>query len=86
MISLQQNKPCEIQIKPNKKPNQFKTYIKRAIFLLIMAKDNKISLPSSGAGITRYFESEKSKVMISPQAAVFTILAVVVLILVLTGF
>jgi len=50
-----------------------------------MAKDNRINLPSSGAGITRYFDSEKSKIMIPPQIAIFVILAMVVVILLLTG-
>ncbi len=50
-----------------------------------MAKDNRISLPSSGAGLTRYFESEKSKIMIPPQIVIFGILAMIVIILLLTG-
>jgi preprotein translocase subunit Sec61beta len=51
-----------------------------------MSKDNKINLPSSGAGLTRYFDNEQSKIMISPQATIFIILAVVVVILLLTSF
>lgn len=51
-----------------------------------MAKDNKINLPSSGAGLTRYFDNEQSKIMISPQTTVFVILAVVVVLLLLTSF
>ncbi len=51
-----------------------------------MARDDRISMPSSGAGITRYFDDEKSNIMLSPQATVIGILAVVVIILLLTGF
>ncbi|MGV8161956.1 MAG: preprotein translocase subunit Sec61beta [Candidatus Nanoarchaeia archaeon] len=51
-----------------------------------MAKDNKINMPSSGAGLTRYFDDEKSNIMISPQATVIIILIVVALVLVFTGF
>lgn len=51
-----------------------------------MSKDNRINLPSSGAGLTRYFDNEQSKVMISPQATIFIIIAVVIVILLLTSF
>jgi preprotein translocase subunit Sec61beta len=40
----------------------------------------KVSLPSGGAGITRYFEESKSKITIQP--GVIVILAVIVCILV----
>ena len=43
-------------------------------------------MPSSGAGLTRYFDEEKSNIMISPQAAIITILVVIAIIVVLTGF
>ncbi|MFA6073217.1 MAG: preprotein translocase subunit Sec61beta [Candidatus Woesearchaeota archaeon] len=51
-----------------------------------MSKDNKITMPSSGAGLTRYFDDEKSNIMISPQATVVLILVVVAVILLLTRF
>jgi preprotein translocase subunit Sec61beta len=51
-----------------------------------MSKDNRINLPSSGAGITRYFDDEKSNIMISPQATIVGILIVVAVVLLLTGF
>jgi preprotein translocase subunit Sec61beta len=51
-----------------------------------MAKDNRINLPSSGAGLTRYFDNEQSKVMISPQTTIIIILAVIVVVLLLTSF
>jgi preprotein translocase subunit Sec61beta len=50
-----------------------------------MAKDNKINMPSSGAGLTRYFDDEKSNIMISPQATVVLILVVVALVLLVTN-
>ena len=46
-----------------------------------MARDNKINLPSSGGGLTRYFEGQESNIMFTPQAVVFAILACIVLIL-----
>jgi len=49
-----------------------------------MARDNRITMPTSGAGLTRYFDDEKSKIMISPQAGVAIILIVVILILLFT--
>lgn len=50
-----------------------------------MARDNKISMPSSGAGLTRYFDDAQSKITISPQAVVGMILFVVVVLLLLTA-
>ncbi|HLD05167.1 MAG TPA: preprotein translocase subunit Sec61beta [Candidatus Nanoarchaeia archaeon] len=45
-----------------------------------MAKDNRITLPSSGAGITRYFEDYKSKIVMKPQHVI--ILAIVIILLI----
>jgi preprotein translocase subunit Sec61beta len=42
-----------------------------------MARDNKIQMPSSGAGITRYFDDYKSKFEIKPSHVV--ILAVLII-------
>jgi len=42
--------------------------------------DNKIRMPSSGAGLTSFYEESKSKVLISPQA----VLGIIVLIIVIT--
>jgi len=51
-----------------------------------MAKhDNKINLPSSGAGLTKYFDDYKSKIMFSPEAAVVAILVIILLVLALSG-
>jgi len=50
-----------------------------------MAKDNRINLPSSGAGLTKYFDDYKSKIMFSPEATIITILVVIVLVLWASG-
>ncbi len=44
-----------------------------------MAKDNKINMPSSGAGITQYFDDYKSKIEFKPEHIV--IFAVIVIVL-----
>ncbi len=51
-----------------------------------MARDNKVNLPSSGAGLTRYFDDAQSSISISPQTVVMVILGVVAVLLLLTGF
>ena len=45
--------------------------------------DDKIRMPSSGAGLTSFYEESRSKVLVSPQAiiAITIIVAVVVLLL-----
>ena len=44
-----------------------------------MAKQDRIQMPSSGAGIMRYFDDYKSKIEIKPEhVVIFAILAVVV--------
>jgi len=48
-------------------------------------KDNRINLPSSGAGLTKYFDDYQSKVLISPEMTIFIILGTAVLILLLSG-
>lgn len=45
-----------------------------------MAKDDRITMPSSGAGITRYFEDYKTKVTMKPQHVI--ILAVIIILLI----
>lgn len=47
-----------------------------------MAQD-KINLPSSGAGITRYFDEFKSKISLKPEVVIVIIALVVVLELIL---
>lgn len=43
-----------------------------------MARNNKVGMPSSGAGITRYFDDYKSKIEFKPGHIV--ILAIVIII------
>jgi preprotein translocase subunit Sec61beta len=45
-----------------------------------MAKDDKVQMPSSGAGITRYFDDYKSKFELKPVHVV--ILAVIIILIV----
>ena len=45
-----------------------------------MARSNKINMPSSGAGITQYFEESKSRILLSPK----TVIAIVILIGIVT--
>jgi len=46
-----------------------------------MAKSNKVNMPMSGAGITRYFDDYKSTIEFKPGHIIF--LAVVVMLIVL---
>jgi len=48
-----------------------------------MAKDNKIQMPSSGAGITRYFDDYKSKVQFKPEHIIILAILVIIIIIVL---
>lgn len=48
-------------------------------------KDNKINMPSSGAGLTRYFDAAHSKILIKPQTTIIMILVLVVIVLLLSG-
>ena len=50
-----------------------------------MAK-NKISLPSSGAGITRYFDDYKSKLEFKPGAVIVFAILVILVVLFLQNF
>lgn len=50
-----------------------------------MAKDNKINMPSSGAGLTKYFDNYESSIMVGPEATVFIILAIGLAVLLFTG-
>jgi preprotein translocase subunit Sec61beta len=47
-----------------------------------MARDDKISMPTSGAGITRYFDDYKSKIELKPaHVIILTILVIIMEIL-----
>jgi preprotein translocase subunit Sec61beta len=46
-----------------------------------MAKDNKVRMPSSMAGITQYFEGEESLIMLTPKHVMVIIVGVSLIIL-----
>lgn len=50
-----------------------------------MAKD-KINMPMSGAGLTRYFEDYKSKIEFKPGHIIFIAIFVIILLLLLHSF
>lgn len=51
-----------------------------------MAKKDKINMPMSGAGITRYFDDYKSKIEFKPGHVVFLAIVVILLVLLLHSF
>ena len=44
-----------------------------------MAQQDKISMPSSGGGLVRYFDDAKSKITISPIAIIVVICLVIII-------
>ena len=50
-----------------------------------MARNNKISMPSSGAGITRYFDDYKSKIEFKPAHVIALTIVVIIIELILTA-
>jgi len=48
-----------------------------------MARQDKIQMPSSGAGITRYFDDYKSKIEFKPEHVVFLSILIIIIIIVL---
>ncbi len=50
-----------------------------------MAKD-KIMMPSSGAGITRYFEEYKSKIMIKPGHVIVLCIVIMIITILLNAY
>ncbi len=48
-----------------------------------MAKRDKINMPMSGAGITRYFDDYKSKIEFKPGHIIFLAIVVILLVLLL---
>ena len=48
-----------------------------------MARKDKISMPSSGAGITRYFDDYKSKIEIKPQHIIVLVVVIIIIELIL---
>ncbi|NJL43815.1 MAG: preprotein translocase subunit Sec61beta [Nitrosarchaeum sp.] len=51
-----------------------------------MARNNKISMPQSGAGITRYFDEARSKLEFTPQQIMVAIIVVALMLIVLNSF
>lgn len=51
-----------------------------------MAKDNKVRMPSSMAGITQYYDGDQSKIMITPKHVMILIAGVAVIVLALHAF
>ena len=54
-------------------------FLNKEDLLKRMAKDNKIMMPSSGAGITQYFDDYHSKIVFEPMHVI--IFAIIVIIL-----
>jgi preprotein translocase subunit Sec61beta len=48
-----------------------------------MAKQNKVNLPSGGAGITRYFDEYKSKIEFQPGHVIFLAIIVIAIVMIL---
>ena len=48
-----------------------------------MGKKDKIQMPSSGAGITRYFDDYKSKVEFKPEHVIIMVIIVIIIIVIL---
>ncbi len=44
-----------------------------------MARDNKVQMPSSGGGLTRYFDDYKSKIELKPGHVIIMIVVVIVI-------
>ncbi len=58
-----------------------KNLIKPTKYQRLMAKDNKIRLPSGQGGLTRYFDEYKSKIEFSPAGVI--VLAIIVMIIII---
>ena len=48
-----------------------------------MARNNKVNMPSSGAGITRYFDDYRSKIEFKPGHIIVLVCIVIVIELIL---
>jgi len=44
-----------------------------------MARDNKISLPSSGGGLIRYFDEYKSKISFKPGHIIVLVVIIIII-------
>lgn len=48
-------------------------------------KDDSVSMPSTGAGLTKFFDGHESKIMIGPEVTMFVVLATALLIVLITS-
>ena len=48
-----------------------------------MARNNKVGLPSSGAGLTRYFDDYKSSIQFKPGHIIIFVAIVAIIIMIL---
>ncbi len=48
-----------------------------------MARNNKVQMPSSGAGLTRYFEDYKSRIELKPGHVIILVAVILIVIIVL---
>jgi preprotein translocase subunit Sec61beta len=48
-----------------------------------MARQDKIQMPSSGAGIMRYFDDYKSKIEFKPEHVVILTILIIIIVIVL---
>ena len=48
-----------------------------------MSQDNRVSLPSGGAGLTRYFEEHTSKFSIRPEHVILIALFIMAIVIIL---
>ena len=51
-----------------------------------MAKDNKVRMPSSMAGITQYYDESTSHVVMSPKQVIILIVLVILVVLAFHAF
>lgn len=51
-----------------------------------MANNDKLSMPSSGGGLIRYFEDYKSKISLKPGHVIILVVAVMIIIILLHAY
>lgn len=52
-------------------------------FLINMAKDTRISMPSGIGGLVRYFDDYKSKIEFKPGVVIVSVIVVIIIIIIL---
>lgn len=50
-----------------------------------MAKDNKINMPSSGGGLTSFYDESESKVQVSAKLVIVVTIAIAIIIVVMNN-